>query len=370
MIEAARPNRVLLFALVTSVVAHALVYVATPRWVEGFQPVKAVKYDATLTSIVPIVPTAPVATTATPKSSAPKAPRKPSPPKLATAPVPTVAASEANFDAPENAIAVASAATDTVSNSVPTAGPLPPSEPLVNNALAAEVVPTATSAEPVAKRSLPAFAERISIEYKLTSSISDGVANFKWTRKGSAYEIESSTEATGFLVGAFAGVIYQQSRGEITEDGLRPSFFSLKRGDGQADTAEFERATNSLKLQRRKESRIVPLNREMQDMQSFLFQLAVDAPNLAEGASIDVLVTNARKVYRHQFKKIGTETLDTRMGKIETIRLLSAAANIEDAYEVWLAPQYFYLPIKLKLYAGRFPVEQIATRIGILGGTQ
>jgi hypothetical protein len=359
------PNRALLLALAASLIVHAAIYLATPRWTEGFQPIKAVKYDATL---APIVPTAPI-----PATAIAKAPRKIASPKPTAAP--PAAPSEANFAAPENAIAVASAATDTVSNSAPPIETIAAAEPVTKDieptpdkAPAPEVVAEVPTA-PTIKRALPAFAERISIEYKLTSSITDGVANFKWTRKGSAYEIESSTEATGFLVGAFAGIIYQQSRGEITEDGLRPSYFSLRRGDGEADIAEFERTTNSLKLQRRKDSRILPLNREMQDMQSFLFQLAVDAPNLTEGQRLDVLVTNARKVYRHQFKKVGVETLNTRMGKIDTIHLLSEAANPEDAYEVWLAPQYFYLPVKLKLYVGRFPVEQIATRIGISGAS-
>jgi len=103
-------------------------------------------------------------------------------------------------------------------------------------------------------------------------------------------------------------------------------------------------------------------------MQSFLFQLAYDAPRLKEsGGRLDVLVTNARKVYRYQFKKVGEEIIETRFGQIDTIHLLSEAENPEDTYEVWLAPSYFYLPVKLKMYVGRFPMEQIATRIGISG---
>jgi hypothetical protein len=217
-------------------------------------------------------------------------------------------------------------------------------------------------------RPVPAFAERISIEYKLSTAITDGVANFRWTRKGADYEIESSIQATGFLVSAFAGVIYQQSRGSITDEGLRPQQFSIRRGEGEAETAEFKRDTNALAMKRNGETRSVPLTRDMQDMQSFLFQLAYDAPQLADsGEKLDVLVTNARKVYRYQFRKMGTERVETRFGAIDTIRLLSEAPNPEDQYEVWLAPSYFYLPIKLKYYLGRFPVEQLATRLGVSG---
>jgi len=215
-------------------------------------------------------------------------------------------------------------------------------------------------------RRAPAFAERIAIEYKLSTPISDGVASFRWSRRGAEYEIESSIQATGFLVSAFAGVIHQQSKGLITDEGLRPQQFSIRRGEGEAESAEFKRETNALSLKRSGNTRTLPLTDSMQDMQSFLFQLAYDAPHLAEnGEKLDIVVTNARKVYRYQFRKLGTETLETRFGAVETIRLLSEAANPEDQYEVWLAPGYFYLPVRLKYYIGRFEVEQLATRVGV-----
>ncbi len=361
-LTAAIPNRGLSVAVVVSGILHAAAYLAMPRFVEQFTPANVVRYDATLIpierAIAKIAATAPAAKRRVAAKIDPPAAR----------PV-----SAANFAAPENAIAVAAA--DAVEMTEPQAAQLRPI-PATNNSgtesqpATVSEAPTAVApvTPPLPKRLTPAFAERISIEYKLTSSIADGVANFKWTRKGDAYEIESSTQATGFLIAALTGVIYQQSRGTITEDGLRPTAFSIRRGDGEAETAEFQRPTNSLVFRRSNNVRTVPMSREMQDMQSFLFQLAYDAPRIAEGnGRLDVLVTNARKVYRYQFKQIGEEVVETRFGPVETIRLLSEAANPEDAYEVWLAPKYSYLPVRLKLYLGRFPFEQIATRIGVAG---
>lgn len=359
-VTAAISNRSLTIAIVLSVVLHAGAYLATPQFVERFTPAKVVRYDA---SLVPIEQAIQKTTTPAPAVRR-RAASKSNPP--AARPV-----SAADFVAPENAIAVA--ATDQVAPAEPS---IPPGvAPVTGAGVESQPTPTFEPSTPVvpppapfSKRLAPAFAERISIEYKLTSSIADGVANFKWTRKGDAYEIESSTQATGFLIAALTGVIYQQSRGTITEDGLRPTAFSIRRGDGEAETAEFQRPTNSLVFKRSNNVRTVPMSREMQDMQSFLFQLAYDAPRLAEGGGrLDVLVTNARKVYRYQFKKIGEEVVETRFGPVETIRLLSEAANPEDAYEVWLAPKYSYLPVRLKLFLGRFPFEQIATRIGVSG---
>ena len=56
-------------------------------------------------------------------------------------------------------------------------------------------------------------------------------------------------------------------------------------------------------------------------------------------------------------------TLRTRAGTVQTVHLRSESADPEDTYEVWLAPGNYHLPVKLKFYAGRFPVELIATSI-------
>jgi hypothetical protein len=198
----------------------------------------------------------------------------------------------------------------------------------------------------------------------MTSSISDGVADYTWTRDGDQFAIDSSMQATGFIVGNLVGVLHQVSRGVVTPDGLQPRSFQIRRGDAPPDTAEFLRATNELRLTRGGEPRLLPLPPLIQDVQSFLFQLAYDAPKIRGPDDwIDVLVTNARKVYRHRFRQIGSEAIQTRSGPVQTMHLRSEASDPEDTYEVWLAPDNYYLPVRIRFYAGRFPVELIATSI-------
>lgn len=365
-------QRALLMAVLLSLLVHAIVYWSPLNMAISYSPAKSVQYDATLVPLSAVAVQPGVATQAPAPNIRPSLPPRRTRPK-----------SQANFAAPENVIvaaAVESGPETTGDMDLPVSASAPPPSSLAETSPAAiaTVPPAAEAAEPAAEpavepppvRRAPVFAERIAIEYKIATAISDGVANFRWTRKGTDYEIESSIQATGFLVSAFTGMIYQQSRGVVGADGLRPQRFSIRRGEGEAETAEFQRDTNALAMKRNGETRTVPLARDMQDMQSFLFQLAYDAPQLANtGDKIDVLVTNARKVYRYQFRKMGTERLETRFGAVDTVRLLSEAANPEDQYEVWLAPRYFYLPIKLKYYLGRFQVEQLATRIGVSAET-
>jgi hypothetical protein len=102
----------------------------------------------------------------------------------------------------------------------------------------------------------------------------------------------------------------------------------------------------------------------IQDTQSFLFQFAYETDRLqSPDDRLDVLVTNARKVYRHRFRVVGKETVETQFGTVSTLHLRSEAVDPEDVYEVWLSPENHHLPVKLKFFAGRFPIELIATSI-------
>ncbi len=206
----------------------------------------------------------------------------------------------------------------------------------------------------------------VSITFSARSSITDGVAHYTWKREAGRYETQSTLQATGFFVSMFAGVMHQVSRGAVTESGLAPEAFQFRRGDSAPDTAEFARASGELKLARAGGApRSQPLPPAIQDTQSFVFHLAyLLAQNRQRGQAIELMVTNARKVYRYGFQVIDTGSLETPLGVVEAVHLKSEAADPTDAYEVWLAPSYYNLPVRLKFFAGRFPIELVATSIG------
>jgi hypothetical protein len=325
-------------ALVLSIAVHVLAYLATPGVIRAFIEPREARFDAVLVPLAPSPATVPRTATA----PRPKVSPRITPPRVKSA---------AEFAAPDNAIAVAAAV------------PMPPIEPLADLAMPSpgnvELLPVPPMRPPP-----PDFPGKLAIAYALTSSIVDGTANLTWERDGNRYEAATSIRANGIFAEMFVGTIRQLSRGEITAYGLRPERFSLARGSGEPETAEFLRASNELRMNSRGDTRTVPLERELQDMQSFLFQMGFDANRLAsDEARLDVMVTNARKVYRYRFRRAGEEMLATPAGEIATIHLIADAANPEDVYEVWLAPQYFHLPVKLKFYMGRYPVEQTVSSI-------
>lgn len=220
-------------------------------------------------------------------------------------------------------------------------------------------IPADAAAEP--RFELPS---RVSIAYQARSSITDGVAHYSWKRTGNKYETESTVQATGFFVSMFAGVMHQVSEGELSPAGLAPVQFRFRRGDSAPETASFARDSGELRLTRNGNMRTLPLPAAIQDTQSFVFQLAyLLAQGRDPGKTLDVLVTNARKVYRYRFRQADVGPVETEMGTVQAVHLVSEAAEKEDVYEVWLSPAHHNLPVKLRFHAGRFPIELIAASI-------
>jgi len=356
-----RSRRSMLLACGISAGVHVFAYWSAPAFVAAWHEPQVARYDAVL--LTPLAEKK--VSTNSPGKGAAAEPRRKSTNTARRAPPPTIVArNETRLVAAENAMAT------TATEPAPETGARTTSdsataesdvkvEPLAPAPIAQAVPETLPAEEPS-----PELPASISIAYRMTSSVSDGVADYSWKRDGNQYEIDSTMQATGFIVGSLVGALHQVSRGEISPSGLMPASFSIRRGEGEAETADFVRSTNEMKLVRKGKTQLVPMPARIQDMQSFLFQLAYDAPRLkSPDERLEVMVTNARKVYRHRFRQIGVETVQTRAGPVETLHLLSESADPEDAYEVWLALKNHHLPVKIKFFAGRFPIELIATSI-------
>ena len=370
-----KAHRTLLIAFGASALLHALATLGTPAWLRVLVPRETVQLTAVLLPLPDLEPAAPtVAVTPPPVPASPKATRPRAPRRLPTP------KSAATFAAPENAIAVGpvgpiasdedmgpslpvssegSAAVADASASPATAAAPEPAPVVAEKASPVEIAAPIREAAPAVE--LPS---RVSISYNATTSVADGVAHYSWKRDGEKYTFESTIQASGFFINMFAGTITQQSIGTVTPAGLEPQSFSIRRGEKEPDTAEFQHASRQVKLTRGSESKLQPMPPGLQDTQSFLFQLAYEAPKLKTPEDrLTILVTNARGVNRYTFKKVGEATLETRLGPVETLHLARETSEPRDGYEVWLSPKHHYLPVKLKFFVDRFPAELIATNI-------
>lgn len=251
-------------------------------------------------------------------------------------------------------------------------------EPQIDKVVETPVAETAADVAPPPDLPAPAHAAaesqgkpvdtlpgNIVLAYDLKSSLVDGRADYTWRREGSHYTIDGGIEAYGFLAFVFVGRLEQHSRGEMTPAGLRPDFFSLKRGDSPAESAEFKWNEKEIKHNRLKGEHVQPLKEGAQDLLSFIFQFAYTFPEkLADASPVSFAITNARKMDRYDFRVVGTEKLTLPIGEINTVHLVRETSDPADAYEAWLGVDQYYLPVKLRfMLGGRVSVEQIAVSL-------
>lgn len=338
----------LIGALALSALAHVAAVLLAPGLALMRLDAPVARYDARL-----VAPAVQVESTAPPPArTKPRAKPVPAPvvlPAETIEPVAVIQRTEPRTIPPEPAPEV-----------VTTPVPATPAPELV-----AAAAPTAAAPPKPAGKPLSTLPSRIVIEYELKSSVADGRAEYAWKRDNDRYEIESSVEASGFLATMFVGRIEQTSQGAITENGLKPMRFSLKRGETVAETADFQWAANRIRHQRTRGEHVQDLTDNAQDLLSFVFQFAYEFPEkLVTPGRVVFSITNARKMDKYEFRVVGNERLDLPMGKTNTVHVVRQTGDPSETYEAWLDRDRHYLPVKLRfMLGGRVRVDQVAVSL-------
>lgn len=267
--------------------------------------------------------------------------------KAAPAPRPKRVAAVAP-PAPEPAASAASAASE------PEPVTAPPSAPVVAEAASVPVVvPVAEAA------SAPPFewprATRVSFD--LTGYYRGevyGTAQVEWLREDDRYQVHLDVYV-GLKVAPFMSR-RMSSEGVITAEGLVP-----RRYDQQTKLA-FSQPTRSTVLLEPDHVLLANGQRRerwagVQDTASQFVQLAwqfsTHPEQLKPGATVTVPLALPRAVSRMVYDVSEPELLRTNFGEISVYRLkprLVPKAGGDLAVEMWIAPQFRYLPIRLKIH--------------------
>ena len=199
--------------------------------------------------------------------------------------------------------------------------------------------------------------------YKGSGGLSVGKVVHNWRVRDQAYILTSITEATGIFSFVKSGKLVQTSQGKLGARGLEPVAYTIQRGqtDSTTETAQFDRTTHMLLINSGDNKRNVPLPEQAQDLLSFIYQLAVTAP---QSGVVRMNITNARKLDQYDYQVIGEEILETPLGTLKTLRLSKVRTPNEDGVDIWLGVDYHYLPVKVKLTDKHGDsVEQVANQI-------
>ena len=242
----------------------------------------------------------------------------------------------------------------------PVVPPAPPPEPAPSEVVAeAPPTPEAMEPEPLAapEGETPApvpvaeepplpplnpLPRRIDMEYRVSIGPASGRQNVVWINEGERYTVTSVTAATGFASLIYSGRFVQTSRGQITPRGLVPQEFWDQRGDKHS-SARFEQGQLTL-TSSRGAPRHFAYPDGAQDALSLLFQLALTAPP-PEGL-ITYTVFNGKKLRDYAYEVRGEETLETALGPLRTLHL-ARRMNSDGRFEVWLAVDRHYLPVRV-----------------------
>lgn len=208
--------------------------------------------------------------------------------------------------------------------------------------------PPAVEPEPTAPAP-PAMPQRVTTRFTLFKGLNGlrvGRAEQVWKLDGTRYTISSVAEASGLFSLFASGKFVQESRGEITPTGLKPSSYRVERGKSSADktdSAEFDWSAMTLTLASDGGKRTLKLPEGTQDLLSFMYQLAFAPP---QRSTVQLQLTNGRKLDSYAYWVV-EEALETPMGVLNTLHLGKLREEGEKDTEVWLAADYHYLPVKI-----------------------
>ena len=250
--------------------------------------------------------------------------------RQASAPVePAVEIALPEAAAPDLAATEAIDEAGSIDRAEPSAADVPPVEPVP-----AEIAPPPLNPLP----------PRLDLRYRLRYGIAHGEQTLVWINEGERYTLTSVASATGFAGVFYRGRFVQTSRGRITPYGLQPEEFWDQRGNKRS-SARFDAGQGQLTLQPAKgEPRHFAYQGDVQDALSLFFQLALTAP--PPDGRFSYTVFNGKKLRAYTYEVRGEAMLDTALGTLRTLHLVRQM-NSEGRFEVWLAIDRYYLPVRM-----------------------
>jgi len=165
--------------------------------------------------------------------------------------------------------------------------------------------------------------------------------------KDGAYRIVSESRAVGLLALVEKHTLRFVSSGVLTPRGLRPQHFEGKRSDADSRQvrADFDWQTGQLTIVHDGRTETFALPVATQDRISSMYQFMFLS---REGLQrLEFPMTNGRKLDHYVYTVQPGGDLDTRLGRMATLHLVKQHRADENVAEIWLAPQYRFLPVKL-----------------------
>jgi hypothetical protein len=243
--------------------------------------------------------------------------------------------------------------------------PVPDPEPV----MIANAAPSTFAPEPTQIKNLP---RRGRIAYEMHYNLNQvpllvGLTVQTWEAADNGYQLESRSEPVGMARLTRFGPRTYRSSGAVTERGLRPERFSANvvlRGKADESSAQFDWGKNTLQFGRADDQKASALPAGSQDLLSFMFQLSLAPPPRGR---LSMPITTGTRFETYDIDVLDEETISTPLGNLRTLPVKQLRRPGRESIEVWLAADYHYLPVRIRVIArdGSPGGEQVATEIHI-----
>lgn len=281
--------------------------------------------------------------------------RKPKPATLPAAPAPEIRPDTAPTEPRDNPVDVADS---------PAADAASPEPPERQEAVADDS--TENQPEKIVLNEPAAIDMDYDIRRNATAAAA-GTTHVSYRQKeDGSYTLKSQSEAKG-LVSLFFSGLTQTSEGVVTNKGLKPAKFSYQYGDNEdkSQRASFDWQAAKLTLKTKKSTNTVDLPAGTQDLLSFMYQFRF-VPPLEQ---MNLSVTNGKRVRSYAYGFEGEDHVQTKLGKLRSIHISRSGDEGDEKTELWLAIDYQYLPVKIRVTEKDGDViEQTVTRIASIQG--
>jgi hypothetical protein len=206
----------------------------------------------------------------------------------------------------------------------------------------------AFSALPASRTAVPS---RVDISYSITAGNLEGEVNdtveIRQENGTRSYSIYSEGRAKGLLALTQPNNVVRDSEGTVTPKGvLRPARFSDQHGKKLPKVAIFDWDKKSLTLQHKGKEERRQLPADAQDKLSVLYSFMFTP---VHGKVIQLHETDGKRVEAVHYA-VGRETLDTPMGKLETVVLTKQPDKNDEGSrdkKIWLAVDHHMLPVRI-----------------------
>lgn len=228
----------------------------------------------------------------------------------------------------------------------------------------AEVTPGAPAPPP-----LNPMPGKATLDYDMllgAAGVRVGKTRYIWQVNAGRYSLTGITEGTGLVKLVQPGKLVQISLGRITAAGLAPDDYWIQRGKPTPDkttAAHFNYGLKIVTIGKMSEAVGVPLLDNSQDVLSVTFQLAQIVPFNGEKL---LHVTAGKQLKPYRVHVVGEEMLDTALGTLRTLHVARVKEGDEDPIDVWLASDYNYLPVKVRVNHSKYGVvEQVISAMTV-----